>query len=101
MAKQSKINRNQYRKELAEKFAEKRGKVLAIMRDQNASDEDRDAAALRLRKMPRDASPVRYRLRCSLTGRSRGNYQKFGICRNAFRQLALLGQIPGVRKASW
>lgn len=101
MAKQSKINRNQFRKACIEKHAVRRGEILAVLRNPTSSEEERQQAYLRLRKMPRDASPVRYRLRCSLTGRSRGNYQKFGICRNAFRQLALLGQVPGVRKASW
>jgi small subunit ribosomal protein S14 len=101
VAKTSKINKNQQRKELAQKYAERRGELLAVVRNPESSDEERQNAYLRLRKMPRDASPVRYRLRCALTGRSRGNYRKFGICRNAFRQLALLGQVPGVRKASW
>jgi len=101
VAKQSKINRNQWRKATVEKYAERRGKILEVLRSPNTDDEARQAAYLSLRKMPRDASPVRYRLRCALTGRSNGNYQKFGICRNAFRQLALLGQVPGVRKASW
>lgn len=101
MAKTSKINRNEYRKACADKYAARRAEILAVLRNPETSEEERQAAYLRLRKMPRDASPVRYRLRCSLTGRSRGNYRKFGICRNAFRQLALLGQVPGVRKSSW
>ena len=66
-----------------------------------AEPEEKDAAYLKLAKMGRNASKVRIRHRCMLTGRSRGNYRRFGICRNKFRELALLGQIPGVRKASW
>ncbi len=84
-----------------QKFAERRAALLAVLRNPETSAEEHDAASLRLRKMPRDASPVRVRRRCALTGRSRGNYRRFGLCRNAFRELALLGQIPGVRKASW
>ena len=54
-----------------------------------------------LARLPRDASPVRVHNRCALTGRSRGYMRKFNICRNQFRELALKGMIPGVRKASW
>ena len=54
-----------------------------------------------LQKLPRNSSPSRVRNRCSLTGRGRGVYKKFGLCRNVFRQLALEGKIPGIRKASW
>jgi len=54
-----------------------------------------------LQKLPRNSSPTRLRNRCSVTGRGRGVYRKFGLCRNMFRQLASEGKIPGVRKASW
>ena len=54
-----------------------------------------------LSRLPRDASPVRVKNRCALTGRSRGYMRKFNICRNQFRELALKGMIPGIRKASW
>jgi small subunit ribosomal protein S14 len=54
-----------------------------------------------LAKLPRDSSPTRSRLRCQLTGRSRGNYRKFKVCRVMLRELALAGQIPGLKKASW
>ena len=54
-----------------------------------------------LAKLPRDASPTRLRNMCALTGRSRGNYRKFKICRVKLRELALEGKIPGMRKASW
>ena len=54
-----------------------------------------------LSRLPRDASPVRSRNRCQLTGRSRGYLRKFNICRNQLRELALKGMIPGLKKASW
>jgi small subunit ribosomal protein S14 len=54
-----------------------------------------------LQKLPRNSSPTRLRSRCSITGKGRGVYKKFGLCRNMFRQLALDGKIPGIRKASW
>ncbi len=54
-----------------------------------------------LQKLPRDASPTRLRNRCALTGRARGVYAKFKLCRIKFRELALEGKIPGMRKSSW
>lgn len=54
-----------------------------------------------LSRLPRDASPVRGRNRCQLTGRSRGFLRKFNICRNQLRELALKGMIPGLKKSSW
>ena len=54
-----------------------------------------------LAKLPRDSSPTRSHLRCAITGRSKGNYRKFKICRIKLRELALAGVIPGLRKASW
>ncbi len=54
-----------------------------------------------LQKLPKNSSPVRVRNRCSVTGRGRGVYRKFMLCRNVFRQMALEGKIPGIRKASW
>ena len=74
---------------LVEKYAEKRATLKA------AGDLEG------LQRMPRNSSPVRLHNRCTLTGRPRGYYRKFGLCRNQFRALALEGKIPGVRKASW
>ena len=54
-----------------------------------------------LDKLPRNASPVRLKNRCKLTGRPRGYMRKFGVCRNVFRELASAGKIPGLTKASW
>ena len=92
MAKQSLINRNQKRIETVAKFAARRKELIAQTRDPQLSDEER---------LPRDASPVRVRNRCALTGRPRGVYSKFGLGRNKLREIAMRGEVPGVTKASW
>jgi small subunit ribosomal protein S14 len=89
MSKVSIIARNEKRKRLVEKYAEKRAAL------KEAGDHEG------LQKLPRNSAPTRLRNRCSVTGRGRGVYRKFGICRNVFRQLASEGKIPGIRKASW
>ncbi len=101
MAKTSTLARNIKRRQMAAKFADKRKALKAIIGDTSKPVEEREAARAKLAKLPRDANPVRIRNRCLLTGRSRGNYRKFGLCRNQFRAFALRGEIPGVRKASW
>jgi small subunit ribosomal protein S14 len=65
------------------------------------SAEEREAAAVKLQKLPRDASPVRMRNRCELTGRPHGYYRKFGLSRNKLREHAMKGDIPGLVMASW
>lgn len=89
MAKKAWIARNEKRKRTVKKYAEKRKKL----KEEGKYEE--------LQKLPRDASPTRLNNRCSLTGRSRGYIRKYGISRIKFRELALDGKIPGVRKASW
>lgn len=101
MAKQSLINRNQKRIETVAKFAAKRKELMSQARDPQLSDEERMAAREKLQRLPRDASPVRVRNRCSLTGRPRGVYSKFGLGRNKLREIAMRGEVPGVTKASW
>lgn len=101
MAKKSAINKNNTRKRRSDLLFQRRRELTDLIRNPAASDEDKEKAYLKLHKMGANTSRVRVRHRCSLTGRSRGNYRKFGICRVTFRELALLGQIPGVRKASW
>lgn len=89
MAKTAWIARNEKRKRTVKKYAEKRRKL----KEEGKWEE--------LQKLPRDASPTRVNNRCSLTGRSRGYIRKYGVSRIKFRELALDGKIPGVRKASW
>jgi small subunit ribosomal protein S14 len=101
MARKSIINREDKRRQLAKKFAVKRDGLKAVMTDMNRSDEERMEARAKFNAMPRDASPSRQRNRCALTGRSRGVFRKFGLCRNKIREIALNGDIPGVTKASW
>lgn len=101
MAKISKIVKNNKRKAKVELWAERRAELKKVINDPTSSIEAVDAAVVKLQKMPRDASPVRVRNRCSQTGRSRGYLRKFGISRIALRELALEGQIPGVVKSSW
>ena len=101
MAKTALINRDKKRREIVKKFAARRNELLAIAANPKLSPEDRYAAREKLQKLPRDASPVRLRNRCALTGRPRGVYRKFGIARGKLRLIALHGEIPGVIKASW
>lgn len=101
MAKISIINRNIKRQKLVCKYAEKRTNLLQTLKNVSLSEEERSAALVKLQKLPRDSSPVRLRNRCSLTGRPRGTYSKFGLGRNKLRDIAMSGKIPGMIKASW
>lgn len=101
MAKTSMIEREKKREKTVAKFAEKRKALKAIIRDVNATDEQRWDAMQKLQSLPRDSSPCRKRSRCALTGRPRGVYKKFGLARNKLREAAMRGDIPGLKKASW
>lgn len=101
MAKISKVVKNEKRKVKVARYAERRTELKKIINNPNSSVEQVDEAVVKLQKMPRDASPVRVRNRCSQTGRPRGFLRKFGISRVALRDLARKGQIPGVVKSSW
>ena len=101
MAKKSKINRNEQRKKMVAKYAARRAELKAIIRNPRTAFADRQLAQQQLHNLPRDASPVRVRNRCALSGRPRGYYRKFGLSRIALRDLALSGELPGVTKASW
>jgi small subunit ribosomal protein S14 len=101
MAKLALKLRDQKRRRTVEKFKAKRAALFDLLHDSRVSDEDKEAARAKLQKLPRDASPVRLRNRCSLTGRPRGVYRMFGLGRNKLRDLALKGEVPGIIKASW
>lgn len=101
MAKTSQVNRNNRRAKLAARDKAKRAALKAVVMDRSLPVEDRFEATLKLAQLPRNGAAVRVRLRCELTGRSRGNYRKFKLCRIALRDLASAGQIPGMVKASW
>ena len=101
MAKLALTLRQQKRVKTVAKFKAKRAQLLEVMHDSRATEEAKDAARAKLQKLPRDASPVRLRNRCALTGRPRGVYSKFGLGRNKLRDIAMSGEIPGLTKASW
>jgi small subunit ribosomal protein S14 len=101
MAKTSLVNRENKRRVAVKKFAARRAELLAIIGDSSASEETKAQARERLQRLPRNASPVRLRNRCALTGRPRGVYRKFGLARSKLRDIAMRGEIPGVIKASW
>lgn len=101
MAKLAMIERDKKRKNLIAKYAKKHKELKAVISNKEASLEERFEAQLELAKLPRNSSKVRYRNRCEVTGRPRGFYRKFRISRIALRELASLGQLPGVVKSSW
>ena len=101
MAKTALINREEKRRRTVKKYAAKRAELISIIEDAQRSDEERMQARLRMQQLPRNASPSRLRNRCQITGRPRGVFRKFGLCRNKIRELAMQGEVPGVVKASW
>ena len=101
MAKKSMIAREKKRTQMVAKYAAKRAALKAILQDLNVSDEEKWEAQVAWQKLPRDASPVRQRRRCAITGRPHGVYRKFGLCRNKLREAAMRGDVPGLVKASW
>lgn len=101
MAKLALKNREAKRAKMVAKYAAKRAELVAIINNEKLSDDERMAARLKLQQLPRNASPVRQRNRCALTGRPRGVFRKFGLCRNKLRDIAMRGEVPGMTKASW
>ena len=101
MARKSIINREEKRTKLVAKYAAKRAELFAIINNVKLSDEERFEARQKLQALPRDASPTRQRNRCALTGRPRGVFRKFGLCRNKLREIVMRGEVPGMTKASW
>jgi small subunit ribosomal protein S14 len=101
MAKTSVVNRELKRRKTVAKFAARRAELVAAMNNFQASDEERAEARAKFEKLPRNASPVRLRNRCQLTGRPRGVFRKFGLSRNKLREIAFRGEVPGMTKASW
>ena len=101
MAKTSMIAREVKRSKLATKYAAKRAALKAVVSSMTASDEEKWDAQVALQKLPRDASPIRQRNRCRVTGRPHGVLRKFGLCRNKLREHAMKGDVPGLTKASW
>jgi len=99
MAKKSKIAKNEQRRQMVEKYAERRAELKETMR--RGTPQERAAAMAALQRLPRDASPVRLRNRDAIDGRPRGHLRKFGLSRVRVRELAHRGELPGVSKSSW
>jgi small subunit ribosomal protein S14 len=95
------IEKEKNRKNLNKRYAGKRASLKATIMDKDTDMEERFEAMQTLAKLPRNGAKIRQRNRCELTGRPRGNYRKFGLCRIKFRDLAASGLIPGVVKSSW
>ena len=101
LAKLSQVLRDERRKKLISKYAEKRAELRKRLKDPNVSIEEKFQIQEQFAKLPRNSCPTRLNRRCKISGRSRSYYRKFGMSRIAFRELALKGQLPGVRKSSW
>lgn len=101
MAKKSSIEKNNRRKRLVEKFAEKRKALKALVMNRDLPIEERFDATMKLSQLPRDSAEIRVRNRCELSGRPRGYYRKFKLSRIWLRSLAGSGELPGVTKGSW
>jgi small subunit ribosomal protein S14 len=101
MAKKSKIVKNDKRREIVARYAERRAQLKEIIRQPTSTVDERTAALAELARQPRDASPVRVRNRDAADGRPRGHLRKFGLSRVRVREMAHEGHLPGVRKASW
>tara|TARA_Y100000996_G_C22043956_1_gene446236 strand:+ start:115 stop:420 length:306 start_codon:yes stop_codon:yes gene_type:complete len=101
MAKKSKIVREHRLIKTVQKYADVRAELKKIIKDQNISPEDKEAAVAKLDRLPKTSSRTRLRNRCFRTGRPRGVLRRFNLSRISFREMALKGEIPGVTKASW
>jgi small subunit ribosomal protein S14 len=101
MAKTSVIMRQRKRERVVAKYASRRAQIKALIKDSKCSPEERWRAQQLLQALPRNASPVRLRNRCQVTGRPRGVYRMFGLSRCVLRIHAMRGELPGLKKASW
>ena len=101
MAKKSAVNRDKKRRKMVQSYAARRARLRALARDRSLPPEERFQAYLKLAELPRNSSAVRARNRCEVTGRPRGYYRKLRLSRIALRDLASVGQIPGMVKSSW
>lgn len=101
MAKLSMIQRELKRTLTVKRYAAKRNELKSKLQDPNLGQEERDVLWRKFHALPRDASPVRQRRRCRISGRTHGVYRKFGLGRNKLRKAAMRGDVPGLVKASW
>jgi small subunit ribosomal protein S14 len=101
LARKAKVAKNEQRRETVARYAARRRELKAAISSPSASAEEKAEAQKELRRLPRDSSPTRVRNRDQLDGRPRGYLRRFGLSRIHFRELALRGELPGVKKASW
>jgi small subunit ribosomal protein S14 len=101
MSKKCMINRNEKRKKLTCQYAEKRDMLKKAVKQSRGNTEEVFKLLQELASLPRASSQTRVTNRCFITGRPRGNYSRFGLCRNEVRRLASFAEIPGVKKSSW
>ncbi|MCQ4118217.1 30S ribosomal protein S14 [Rhodococcus tibetensis] len=101
MAKKSKIAKNEQRKIIVARYAERRAELKEVIRRPSSSEDERAQAQTALQRLPRDSSPVRLRNRDAADGRPRGHLRKFGLSRVRVREMAHRGELPGVHKSSW
>ena len=101
MARKAVLNRNARRIKLVEKHRSRRSELRTVLKSIRATAEEKEAALRALQKLPRDSCAARVRSRCAITGRGRGVFRRFGLCRNMVRELSMGGRIPGVTKSSW
>ncbi|MBP2329880.1 small subunit ribosomal protein S14 [Kibdelosporangium banguiense] len=101
MAKKSKVAKNEQRKQVVARYAERRAVLKQIISSSGSTFEERAAAQHELRKQPRDASPTRLRNRDAVDGRPRAYFRAFGLSRIRLREMVHKGELPGVRKSSW
>ena len=101
MAKKSKIAKNEQRKAIVARYAERRAELKAIIKNPTTNAEDLLEAQFELKRQPRDGAKVRVRNRDAHDGRPRGFLRKFGLSRVRMREMAHRGELPGIRKSSW
>ena len=101
MAKKSVIARQVRREKIVKKYAARHKELQSMVKSKSLTGADKESAMKKLRALPRDAHAIRLRRRCAITGRPRGVYRRFGICRIKIRELMALGQLAGLLKSSW
>ena len=101
MAKVSAVEKNQKRRQMTKKYADKRAALKKIIMDRSAPLDERFSAQLKLAALPRNSAKTRIRNRCGVTGRPRAYYRKLNMSRIALRELGSIGLVPGLKKSSW
>ncbi|MCP3983223.1 MAG: 30S ribosomal protein S14 [bacterium] len=101
MAKKSQVLRDQKRRRLIAKYAERRAELRKRLNDPNVGVDEKYEIQAAFAKMPRNSCPTRLTRRCRVSGRSKAVYRKFGLSRIALREMTLRGELPGMRKSSW